>query len=144
MSVPTLPENVSDILAAHDADMDAIVEQLRQVVAKPGDTTFLIVAVGDVYIQYIAGAGSKRLSVEAVSSENLPKELQLGAEAIAVLHALGFSDPDAAIEGANFEMDRDAINDADIESLAVIAIVAIYAAYGCPADAKLEYELSLN
>jgi hypothetical protein len=146
MSAGTLPEGALDLIGEYPNEVTAIERQLRQVVAKAGDATYLVVSAGDVFVQFIAQPGEKTIAVEAVSDENLPDELKLSDEGLSLMHALGFEDPEPAetSDRVNFFMELPATTDAEIHRLTGTAIVAIFGAYQVDGEAKLEYELSLD
>jgi hypothetical protein len=121
-------------------DVAKIADQLKQITAKARGDRFLIVSVGDVFVQFLALEGPDSLVVEAISNAYLPAGQQLGQAGIDALQGLGFERPLEV--NFNFSMDYAVKSDADLDLAAVIALAALDV-YHCPEDAALSFELNL-
>jgi hypothetical protein len=121
-------------------DVAKIAGQLKQITAKARGDRFLIVSVGDVFVQFLALEGPDALVIEAISNAYLPAGKQLGQAETDALQGLGFELP--LEENFNFSMDYAVKSDADLDLAAVIALAALEI-YRCPEDAPLSFELNL-
>ena len=74
-------------------DEEPLVHNLSQLITEGGDGNFLIVSVGNVYIQFAGSRGATSVDCEAVSNQFLPEELQLTEHALSQLRGLGFEVP---------------------------------------------------
>jgi hypothetical protein len=135
-------QDASTILAARETDITHLVGELRNLLAKAGDNSFLVVNAGDPWVQFMALPQRRAFTFEAVGNEYLPKKLQLDAERSAALVALGFETPEQT--GVNFSMDRSIGGDGDFDTLAALAILVLFEIYRCPIETPLTYELNLE
>jgi hypothetical protein len=128
------------IVERRPQDVASIADRLKQLRGKPGDDSFLVVSVDDVYVQFFAPLAKQGIAVESVANEYLPAEKQLDEAGIEALLGLGFERPEA--EGENFSMDYELKNDADFALLAVLTVAA-FEVYGCREGETFDFELNL-
>jgi len=122
-------------------DEEQLVHNLRRLIKEGGESNFLIVSVGEVYVQFAASRGDKEMYCEAVSNEFLPPELQLAEDKIVQLQGLDFEEPGAS---PNFSRTFDVAEETALRELAHLTHHILSNVYGCAAQSKLQFELVLQ
>lgn len=102
---------------------------------------FLIVELGDYYVQFGAGDGEGSVAFEAVSNEYLPNPSRLTENQIHEMLRLGFSQDQRA---GNFRQTISIRTDADRRSAAETAVRILYGVFLCPEGAEPAIELHLD
>jgi hypothetical protein len=122
-------------------DEEQLVHNLGRLITEGGQSNFLIVSVGEVYVQFAASRGDKEVYCEAVSNEFLPPGLQLAEDKISQLRGLGFEDPGAS---PNLSRTFDVTEEAALPELARLTHHILSNVYGCDAQSRLQFELVLE
>ncbi len=136
--MPLGPDEAAAVIAARGGDVETIIAKLKALVKLTDDNNFLIVSVGNYFVQFIAAAGYEGLSFEAVSNEFLDKNERIDEASIAKLLAFDFNKPDGDV--ANYALDFTIENDDDYAYLAALAIAVLTDVYNISSDRELEYE----
>jgi len=130
-------EEAAAIIAGHSEEVEEIAGQLKTVMSGDNQDAYLIVSIGDFYLQFLR-SGSKILIVEAVANEFLPATRRLDAAGIAKLADLGFEPPS---DSPNFSMEFEPKDENDYAYLGTLALAALHDVYDCPHDESPAYEL---
>lgn len=127
--------------SSQNNDEEQLIHNLRRLITEGGESNFLIVSVGDVYVQFAASHGDKEVYCEAVSNEFLPHGLQLTEDKVSQLRELGFEEPGAS---PNFSRTFDVAEEAGLRELAQLTRYILSNVYGCAAQSRLRFELVLE
>ena len=148
-------------------DEEPLVHNLSRLITEGGDGNFLIVSVGEVYIQFAGSRGATSVDCEAVSNQFLPAELQLGEGRLSELQALGFEVPvEVSAEvpvqpkpswrnlwgllavttppPPNYSRTFDAADEPAVREIARTTLSILSDVYGCPTQSPIKYELELQ
>jgi hypothetical protein len=116
--------------AADTAALEArLAESFRVVLAPDGAGGFAVIERGPRYVQLGWGGGETDVTLEAVSSANLPRDGALDPDALRALAALGFAPPDGDTSN---HWQRLAPSDASPARLARLAARTLAGALGAP------------
>lgn len=114
---------------------------LHRLITEGSEDSFLIVSVGDIYVQFVPPSEEKEIYCEAVSNEFLPRRMKLDEKRTSRLKELGFEEPG---ESPNYSRYFDISNDNALQE-AIQTILSIFAnVYGCPANSNFKFELNLE
>jgi type III secretion system-like peptide-binding chaperone len=116
-------------------------ENLWRLVTEGDSSNFLIVSIGDAYVQFSAGKGDKDVYCEAVSNSYLPPTRLLTFEKASRIRAMGFEEPS---DGGNFSRTSDLSTREAAYELAKATCRIFSEVYDCSADSTFKYELVLE
>jgi hypothetical protein len=115
---------------------------LLQLTREGGPGSFLVVAAGEVYVQFAGDSGSSRLRCESISNEYLADDIKMSPEAIEELKSLGFSLGGDKIE--NFSRHYEIPSEEQARELAQSTLRILAEIYGVAPTAEIEITLSLE
>lgn len=124
----------------HNAEQ-RLAHNLKRLITEGQTLNYLVVSVGDVYVQLAGSRGEHSLYWEAVSNEFLPEELQLRQEAISQLKELGFQEPGPG--RFNFHRTCDVSDEEALAEVAQEILSVLSGVYRCPAGSEIELDLCL-
>jgi hypothetical protein len=107
-----------------------------------GPGNFLVVAAGDVYVQFAGSPGSPELRCESISNEYLADNRKMSPEAIEKLKSLGFGLGGGEIE--NFSRTYEIRAEDQARELAQLTLRILAEIYAVPPAAEVEITLSLE
>ena len=125
----------------HDASV--IARALDKLISEGTDGSYLIVAVDEVYVQFlrIGDRDEPWVYCEAVSNEFLPPDQKLEPEQITALTLLGFEE---TIETPNYCREF-MVPDTDIMTEVGRMTLQMFASiYMCPADSEVDIDLHIE
>jgi hypothetical protein len=127
-------------MADWDAAMEQIATDLWRLAQEGGDGNFLIVAAGDVYVQFAGEKGKPEIDAEAVGAEYLPKP-GLQAAQVEALRELGYElDESDGNYSRRFAMrTRD-----DAQAVARTGLDILQRVYGVQRGERLDLQLTLE
>jgi hypothetical protein len=98
-----------------------VLDSLIRLIQDGGDSSFLIIAVGDYYVQFLLLPGASMLLCEVISNSYLPETSKLSNEDINNIIGMGFSKPED--DQSNFS--RDYTLDKELSFLPEVATLVI-------------------
>ena len=116
---------------------EQIKQQFQLFNGNPKRNRFLIVSVGEVYVQFANYDDGEDILFEAVSNKFL-KEKKLSASQMQDLLSVGFTQPDK--DNPNFYMYCDLNTKNAVKDLVALAVVILFDIYGLPEDSMLSFE----
>jgi len=121
---------------------EAVIEQnLQMLTTEGGSGDFMIVSVGDVYVQFGCSRGNSQVQCEAVGNDYLSPQHWLPLDKIAELEKLYF---ELQLEPANFARTFEVACDEQARELARLALGILEGIYGCPQTSLVNVELTLE
>jgi len=124
-------------------DKNEFIQHLKRMTTEGGEDSFLIVSIGDIYVQLAALKGKTKISVETVSNEYLPKHLKLNENQVEELMSWNFFEkPSKGYD--NFHVEYELKANSDFERLADTTMLIFFQVHGCPESSKIDYQLNLD
>jgi len=120
---------------------EAIGSRLVDLVTEGGDGNFLIVSVGDAYVQFAGERGNSTIRCEAVSNHHLPAGRRLDDQREQVLAAVGFVLP---MDGGNYECVFEITDDGALRRVARATVEILRDVYRCRPDREVRLDLRLE
>jgi hypothetical protein len=120
---------------------DELVRNLSRLLTEGDSENYLIVSVGDVYLQFAASPGDNEIYCEAVSDKNFPPELQLTEQKVAQLNKLGFQETGHV---PNYSRSFQISNEQNLTELARLTRLVLSDVYGSPPEAELRFDFNLG
>ena len=120
-----------------------LLTRLRQLVTSDQDGGFLILSVGDYYVQFLKDSAKSTLYCEAISDTYLPPKLRLAPESVRRFLSFGFERPDAICPNYHISFD---LNEAErfLSSMASLVVKVMAEVYDVGQNAKLDVRLDLQ
>jgi hypothetical protein len=127
-------------LSWQDAET-VIAQNLIMLTVEGGSGNFMIVSVGDMYVQFAGSRGLSRIQCEAVGNDYLDRQHRLSPEKIAELEKLYFVPQDAP---ANFAREFQVASEVHARHLAQLALNILEKIYRCERTSPVNLELTLE
>lgn len=119
----------------------AIGRDLQRLTTDGGSGNFMIVSVGDTYIQFAGSRGSSQINCEAVGNDYLDRQHRVPPEKIDELEKLHF---DLQDEPANFVREFAVATEEQTREIARLALDILERIYGCARTSAVNIELTLE
>ena len=121
---------------------EEIYSGLLDLTREGGPGNFMVVSVGDIYVQFAGSPGNPQVVCESISNEYLPKKLKMFPEAIETLKGFGFALGGDQIE--NFSRTYEISTEDQARNIANLAVRILQEVYGVTAKDEVQIELSLE
>ena len=115
---------------------------LLDITREGGPGNFMVVSVGEVYVQFAGSPGNPQVQCESISNEYLPTKFKIKKPAIAKLKSLGFVL--GGDEFKNFSRTYDVTTEEQARELAETTTRILQEVYCIAKDAAVQIELSLE
>lgn len=124
------------------AAAEEVYSGLLDLTREGGPGNFMVVSVGEVYIQFEGHPGKPQVVCESVSNEYLPKTLKVTKRKIDKLKTFGFALGDDKFK--NFFRTYDLTTEKQARELAETTLRILQEVYGIAKSAEVQIELSLE
>ncbi len=125
-----------DMLA--DETLAQIEKEIERFATNQQKGKFLVISIGEVYVQLADFPGTEGILFEAVSNKELPKEYKLNRAQTDELLASGFHAPDKYSD--NYYVDCVLETPEDVQDIAMIAFQVLYGIHGFSIDVPPSFE----
>jgi hypothetical protein len=115
---------------------------LIDITREGGPGNFMVVSVGEVYVQFAGSPGNPQVQCEAISNEYLPTKFKIKKPAIAKLKEFGFVL--GGDEFKNFSRAYDVTTEEQARELSETTVRILEEVYGVAKDDDVQIELSIE
>lgn len=120
---------------------DTLVYNLRRLLTEGGTGNYLVVSVGEVYVQFAASRGEQQIYCEAVSNQFLPPSMRLNEDRISQMRSLGF---EIGRGSPNFSRTFYIVDSQELREIARTGLSVLSDVYGIPSSSMIQFELNLE